>query len=77
MEVAPILVPRADDTAGQQHPTLGMSPTPLSPVLSPKVAKPTDPAELAAAIRKQVRTGTRTMQVASTAQSAQTNQHTW
>jgi hypothetical protein len=31
------------------------SPNPLSPLLSPKLPKPTDPVELAAAIRKQVR----------------------
>jgi hypothetical protein len=61
-EVAPILVPRADDGAGQLTPTAAHTPMspmlsqPMSPVLSPKVAKPTDPVELAAAIRKQVRT---------------------
>lgn len=56
-EVAPILVPRADDAAGQHTPTAAHtpgSPMPMSPVMSPKVAKPTDPVELAAAIRKQV-----------------------
>jgi hypothetical protein len=59
-EVASILVPRADDAGGQQHtPTAAHAalkcPTPLSPMLSPKLPKPTDPADLAAAIRKQVR----------------------
>lgn len=41
------------------------SPSPLSPVLSPKVAKPTDPEELAAAIRKQVRVWTGCLNVVS------------
>lgn len=56
-------MPRTDEAGQQQHtPTAAhavspmplASPTPLSPLLSPKLAKPTDPVELAAAIRKQV-----------------------
>lgn len=58
-DVASIVVPRADDSAGQQHTPTGahtpLSPSLLSPMLSPKLPKPTDPEELAAAIRKQVR----------------------
>lgn len=62
-EVATILVPRTDKAGQQQHtPTAAhavspmplASPNPLSPLLSPKLPKPTDPVELAAAIRKQV-----------------------